>query len=46
MRGIPTVIERDKVNYLVATGKPVGRLINFGEERVQVKRKLREPKEK
>jgi GxxExxY protein len=32
------------VNYLVATGKPVGLLINFGEERVQVKRKLRELK--
>jgi GxxExxY protein len=33
------------VNYLVATGKPVGLLINFGQERVQVKRKLRELKE-
>lgn len=30
------------VNYLVATGKPVGLVINFGEERVQVRRKLRE----
>ena len=29
------------VNYLVATGKPVGLLINFGEDRVEVKRKLR-----
>jgi GxxExxY protein len=29
------------VNYLVATGKPVGLLINFGEDRVEVKRKMR-----
>ena len=30
------------VNYLVATGKPVGLLLNFGEEKVEVKRKVRE----
>ncbi len=30
------------VNCLVATGKPVGLLINFGERKVEVKRKLRE----
>jgi len=30
------------VNYLVATGKPVGLLLNFGEEKVEVKRKLKE----
>ena len=29
------------VNYLVATGKPVGLLLNFGERGVEVKRKLR-----
>ena len=29
------------VNYLVATGKPVGLLLNFGENGVQVKRKVR-----
>jgi len=29
------------VNYLVATGKPVGLLINFGEEKIEIKRKLR-----
>jgi len=29
------------VNYLVATGKSVGLLINFGEEKVEIKRKLR-----
>jgi len=30
------------VNYLVATGKPLGLVINFGPERVDVKRKARE----
>lgn len=30
------------VNYLVATGMPVGLLINFGENRVDVKRKVRQ----
>ena len=30
------------VNYLVATGKPVGLLLNFGETKVEVKRKVRE----
>lgn len=33
--------EVQPVNYLVATGKPVGRLLNFGERGVEVKRKLR-----
>lgn len=32
------------VNYLVATGNPVGLLINFGEDKVEVRRKLRELK--
>ena len=32
------------VNYLVATGKPVGLLLNFGEKGVEIKRKLRELK--
>jgi len=30
------------VNYLVATGKPLGPLINFGETRVAVKRKVKD----
>ena len=30
------------VNYLVATGKPVGLLLNFGEKRVEVKRKVKD----
>jgi GxxExxY protein len=33
--------EAQLVNYLVATGKPVGLLLNFGEEKVEVKRKVR-----
>jgi len=32
------------VNYLVATGKDVGLILNFGENRVEVKRKIRELK--
>jgi GxxExxY protein len=30
------------VNYLVATGKPVGLPINFGETRVAVKREVKD----
>jgi len=30
------------VNNLVATGKPVGLVLNFGERKVEVKRKERE----
>ena len=29
------------VNYLTATGKPVGLLINFGEDKVEIKRKIK-----
>jgi len=29
------------INYLVATGKPVGLIINFAEEKVEVRRKVR-----
>ena len=32
------------VNYLAATGKPVGLLINFGEDKVEIKRKLKKLK--
>jgi len=32
------------VNYLTATGKPVGLLINFGEDKVEIKRKIKELK--
>jgi GxxExxY protein len=30
------------VNYLVATGKPIGLILNFGERKVEVKRKLKD----
>ena len=33
--------EAQLVNYLVCTGKDVGLLINFGEEKVDIKRKVR-----
>ncbi len=34
------------VNYLVATGKDVGLLLNLGERKVEVKRKIRELRER
>lgn len=34
--------EMQIVNYLVSTGKPIGLLINFGEHRVDVRRKVRD----
>lgn len=34
--------EAQLVNYLVATDKPVGLLLNFGEKKVEVKRKIRD----
>ncbi len=33
--------EMQLLNYLVATDKPVGLLINFGEKRVEIKRKTK-----
>lgn len=35
--------EAQLVHYLVAMGKEIGLLINFGEQRVEVKRKYRDP---
>jgi GxxExxY protein len=32
------------VNYLTATGTPVGLLINFGENKVEIKRKIKDLK--
>ena len=32
------------VNYLVATGKPVGLILNFGERKVEIKRKVKDLK--
>ena len=31
-------------NYLVATGKPVGLILNFGERKVEIKRKVKDLK--
>ena len=41
IREIHTVHEVQLVNYLQATGKHVGLLINFGETEVQVRRRVR-----
>ncbi len=30
------------VNYLVATGKPTGLILNFGESKVDIKRKVKD----
>jgi GxxExxY protein len=42
VRHISASHEVQLVNYLVGTGKPVGLLLNFGEQRVEVKRKVRD----
>ena len=41
VRQVAKTHEAQLVNYLVATGKPVGLIINFGEHKVDVKRKVR-----
>ena len=41
VRSLAKVHEAQLVNYLVATGKDVGLLLNFGEQKVEVKRKVR-----
>jgi GxxExxY protein len=48
LKSVRRIIEAHEVqlvNYLVATGKPVGLLINFGETRVDVKRKIKDLKQ-
>ena len=42
VRQIVRAYEVQLVNYLVATGKEIGLLINFGETKVEVKRKVRD----
>ncbi len=42
VREISPMHEVQLVNYLTATGKDIGLLINFGQKGVQVKRKVRE----
>jgi len=41
VRRVIKIHEMQLVNYLVATNKDVGLLLNFGESRVEVKRKVR-----
>ncbi len=41
VRQIINAHEVQLVNYLVATGKPVGLILNFGESKVDVKRKIK-----
>jgi len=41
VRTLAKAHEAQLVNYLVATGKDVGLLLNFGEQKVEVKRKVR-----
>lgn len=42
VRQIVNAYEVQLVNYLVATGKPVGLIINFGERKVEIKRKIKD----
>jgi GxxExxY protein len=42
VKNIVKAHEVQLVNYLVATGKPVGLAINFGETEVEIKRKVKE----
>ncbi len=42
VRRIVRAHEVQLVNYLVATGKPVGLVLNFGERKVEIKRKVKE----
>ena len=42
VRRVVRAHEAQLVNYLVATGKPIGRLLNFGERKVEVKRKVKD----
>ena len=42
VRQITQAHEVQLVNHLVATGKPVGLILNFGEQKVEVKRKVKD----
>ncbi len=42
VRRIIKAHEIQLVNYLVATGKPVGLVLNFGERKVEIKRKVKD----
>ena len=48
LKAVETLVkahEVQTVNYLTATGRDIGLLINFGSERLQFKRKFRQRKE-
>ena len=42
VRRVVRAHEVQLVNYLVATGKPIGLFLNFGERKVEVKRKVKD----
>ena len=42
VRRVVRAHEVQLVNYLVATNKPIGLLLNFGERKVEVKRKVKD----
>jgi GxxExxY protein len=42
VRQIINVHEVQLVNYLIATGKPVGLILNFCESKVEIKRKIKD----
>ena len=42
VRRVSRAQEVQLVNYLVATGKPVGLILNFGERKVEIKRKVKD----
>ncbi len=42
VRRIVRAHEVQLVNYLVATGKPIGLILNFGDRKVKIKRKVKE----
>ncbi len=46
VRAIVRAHEIQLVNYLVGTGKSVGLLLNFAEEKVEIKRKVRDLQDK
>jgi GxxExxY protein len=46
VQNLATAHEVQTVYYLVATGKDIGLLINFGSERLEFKKKFRPPKRK
>ena len=47
LKSVRRIIEAHEVqlvNYLVATGKPLGLILNFGETKVEIKRKVKDLK--